>query len=432
MNKNQKKIYIFTSAACNYLPKVRLLTKSIRDFHPECYIVVGLSDALNPSEQIPDETWDEVISVAQLDIPRWRPWAFTHNIVELSTAIKPFLLLSLLQRDNCAAVYYFDPDMVLFSRVDDMFAHLQGANIVLTPHLTTQESGIERVIDNEISSLKHGVYNLGFIGVNATSEGFKFTEWWADRTYHFCRDDIPNGLFTDQRWIDLAPALFDGVSIARNPRFNVAPWNLTTRTLTGNKSSGLLVNGYPLGFYHFTGFDSGAHRIMAAKYNACNTTLIELVDWYEDRCRVASTDSLSRRKWAFGYYSDGTLVQSSHRRIFQQLPELQTRYEDPFLVLQAQDCYLNWIHSTGARQYPTLLPTLSKSPDWSPFIGTLRPSLSTPAESVDRSAQIVFASMRSVSGVITVLRYAWTAAKRDGARLFLRKLLRLVLRMLRG
>ena len=33
--------------------------------------------------------------------------------------------------------------------------------------------------------------------------------WWAERLYLFCYDDIQNGVFTDQKWIDLAPCFFD-------------------------------------------------------------------------------------------------------------------------------------------------------------------------------------------------------------------------------
>ena len=34
------------------------------------------------------------------------------------------------------------------------------------------------------------------------------------------------GVYTDQRWCDLVPALFDGVKVLRDPGLNVASWNL--------------------------------------------------------------------------------------------------------------------------------------------------------------------------------------------------------------
>src|SRR5690606_17865406 len=128
----------------------------------------------------------------------------------------------------------------------------------------------------EICSLKHGIYNLGFIGVAANDAGRQFAAWWSSRLYNFCRNDIPNGLFTDQRWIDLVPAMFSDVCIMRAPRHNVASWNLTTRELTRTEDGDYRVNGEPLGFYHFTGFDSGAHLLMVEKNARGNPAALEL------------------------------------------------------------------------------------------------------------------------------------------------------------
>jgi len=77
---------------------------------------------------------DEVLPIETMEIPNWKAWAFTHSIVELATAIKPIVLKSLLGRSDCQAVLYFDPDMVLFSRLDDLIMRLKVADILLTPH----------------------------------------------------------------------------------------------------------------------------------------------------------------------------------------------------------------------------------------------------------------------------------------------------------
>ena len=66
---------------------------------------------------------------------------------------------------------YFDPDMVLFSRVDDILATLETSNLALTPHQTKPEQTLDAIFDNEVASLKHGIFNLGFIGVRNTAEG---------------------------------------------------------------------------------------------------------------------------------------------------------------------------------------------------------------------------------------------------------------------
>jgi hypothetical protein len=347
------KTLVFTSAALNYIPKVRMLFRSLRELHPEFELHLALSDALPADVDLTAEPFDEVHPIDSLDIPQWEGWAFCHNIVELSTAIKPFLLEKLLQREDCARVFYFDPDMVAFSRVDDLIEALGHANIILTPHQVEPESRLSAVIDNEICSLKHGIYNLGFIGVAASAEGLRFANWWKQRLYHFCRADIPNGLFTDQRWIDLVPAFFEHVAVIRSPRHNVAPWNATTRMIKGDFNDGFKVNGDSLGFYHFTGFDSGAHRIMAAKNAPAGSDIHKLVEWYAHETAKLSTDPLSQFKWAFGSYSNGKKIPLEHRLIYRERVDLQRAFVNPF-VSDATHSFAEWIESQGMKEYPGL------------------------------------------------------------------------------
>lgn len=345
------KTLVFTSAALNYIPKVRMLFNSLREFHPEIELHLALSDLLPSDVDLSGEPFDEVHPIDTLGIDQWRPWAFCHNIVELSTAIKPFVLQKLLARRDVARVIYFDPDMVLFSRLDDMLDRLvEGdADVVLTPHQTDPDSSLRAVMDNEISSLKHGIYNLGFVGVRTTDEGKRFAKWWGDRIYHFCRADIPNGLFTDQRWVDLAPAFFDGVRILRSPRYNVATWNLTTRLVTGNMNDGFLVNGQPLGFYHFTGFDSGAHHTMAQVNAGAESDIHLLVDWYKRETAALVDDPLSNQTWAFGQYSNGQRIKPIERVIYRERVDLQRAFPKPF---DADGGYLQWLTHQAPIEYP--------------------------------------------------------------------------------
>lgn len=344
------KTVAFTSAAVNYLPKVRKLCNSIRRFHPEFEIVLALADERCDEVDFAGEPIDRILALDDLPIPERRIWSFFHTIVELATAIKPFALVELLREPDVERVIYFDPDIVLFSRLDDLLADLDAANVVLTPHLTVPERSLDAVRDNEISALKHGVYNLGFLGVRDSPEGSRFARWWAERIYHFCVADIPNGLFTDQRWIDLAPAFFEGVGILKNPRFNVATWNLTTRDLGGSLDKGFTVDGLPLGFYHFTGFDSGAHRLMANKNAAGNASVAELVDWYEREARFDDADPAAKVPWKFGSYSDGTPIPIGHRRLYRLRRDLQAAFPDPF---DASSGGLKlWMSTQGLLEHP--------------------------------------------------------------------------------
>ena len=347
-------LHVFTCAAVNYLPKVRILCRSIRQHHPEAVIHLALADERPDWLKAEGEPFDAIVDIADLGIPDWRRWTFQHSIVELSTAIKPFALKRLLALPDCASVLYFDPDMVLFSRVDDILATLATANLALTPHQTRPEESLEAILDNEVASLKHGIFNLGFIGVRNSEEGRRFADWWAVRTQYLCRAEVANGLFTDQKWVNFAPVFFDGVTILKSPRHNVATWNLTTRRMSGDFETGFTVDGEPLGFYHFTGFDSGAHRIMAVKNATASPAVQKLIAWYAREIEVAENDPVSRWPWAFGRFADGTPIAQAHRWLYRERPDLRKAFPDPYATTADDRGFLGWCQTEGLLEFPEL------------------------------------------------------------------------------
>ncbi|OWT74946.1 MULTISPECIES: glycosyl transferase [unclassified Achromobacter] len=347
-----KKIHVYTSAACNYIPKVRTLVRSIKKFHPDWVVHLALSDEVPADLDLSKEPFDEIHPLSSLEIPNYTGWAFCHTIVELSTAIKPFLLARLLEREDCEGVIYLDPDTVLFSRLDDVLESIKHSNIALTPHLVDAESSLAGIMDNEISCLRHGIYNLGFLAVAPTEVGKQFAQWWSDRLYYFCRAEIHNGLFTDQRWIDLVPAFFEGVCILRTPRLNAAPWNLSTRTITGDLPDNVMVDGEPLGFYHFTGFDSGAHKLMANKYAGDQATVGALIEWYVGSIAATDDDPLGKVVWAYSRFAEGTPIPKSARLVYRERLDLQRAFPDPFATDGGG--YKAWWDSQARIEYPGL------------------------------------------------------------------------------
>jgi hypothetical protein len=245
---------------------------------------------------------------------------------------------------------------VVFSRLDDIIDSLGAYDVLLTPHQTKPEKSLEGVIDQEICSLKHGIYNLGFVAVANTQTGKDFTKWWSERLSDFCRDDIANGLFTDQRWCDLVPALFSGVGILRDSRLNVSTWNITNREMSLTESGEYLVDGKPLGFYHFTGFDSGAHKIMAVKNGGSNPALRRLIDWYQNQTACKGGNTNQEDPWAYGCFSNGTLISPKQRIVYRDRKDLQTAFPNPF----DSETYLVWWNTRGRKEYPELFKEAEK------------------------------------------------------------------------
>lgn len=339
-------MHIFTSVTSNYIPKARVLAKSVKKYHPEAQFHLLLSDR-HPSwlDAAASEHFDSIINIEELPIPNRQTWIFKHRLVELCTAVKGFGFQEIFRRYNPDKLIYLDPDIAVMSRLDSIVGRLNEASILLTPHQTEPDTDLRAIADNEICSLKHGVYNLGFVAVRNSLEGRRFVDWWAHRLEHFCFDDIPNGLFTDQRWCDLAPAFFADLKILREPVYNVCTWNLTQRRVTGTVPDGLLINGQPLCFYHFSGFDSGAQKIMLDLYGKESPVLYPLRDWYVAECAAMGQDEYGTNPCSYDRFSSGRVVTKSHRFIYRKDPSLEKRFPNP-LAADTVDSYLAWYDST--------------------------------------------------------------------------------------
>ena len=119
-------VHVFTSAAVNYLPKVRMLFNSLRQHHPDWTLHLALADALPDDLDRSREPLDAITPADSLGIPDWQGWSFCHAITELATAIKPWMLEHLLALSGEGGkVLYLDPDTVVFSRLDDIIQALR-------------------------------------------------------------------------------------------------------------------------------------------------------------------------------------------------------------------------------------------------------------------------------------------------------------------
>ena len=335
-------IHIFTSITANYVPKARVLATSVKRFHPDAQFHLVLSDVIPESLLIESEPFDSIITIEELPITDRESWIFKHSLVEMCTGVKGFAFQEIIRRYNCDKVLYFDPDMVVFSRLDSLLDKLNNYSILLTPHQTIPEECNEAVIDNEICSLKHGVFNLGFLGIKNSEEGRRFLDWWSNRCLNFCYDDIPGGLFTDQRWVDLAPAFFTDLYILREPIYNVATWNLTHRIATGNLEQGILINDEPLCFYHFSGFDSGAQEIMLKKYGSSSPVLFGLRQWYIDQCNKMGQFELGKLPCFYSSFDNGELITKQQRLLYRERVDLQQAFKNPFCTHDVNSSYFHW------------------------------------------------------------------------------------------
>ncbi|MEA1647530.1 hypothetical protein UAJ10_00685 [Nitrospirillum sp. BR 11164] len=341
------KIHCYTSISFSYLDRARILAETVRRHHPDWTMWLLLSDDAPPGFHfdLAEEDFDHVVNIRDLGIEAYRSWAFGHDVVELCTAVKGPMMHKLIS-EGAEFVVYLDPDIAVFSPLDHVVDMLSRHSVILTPHIATPESSLAGILDNEIGSLKHGVYNLGFVAVRACAEGKRFASWWRDRLLQFCHDDVPNGLFTDQRWCDLVPALFRDVGILHNPAYNVASWNLGNRPITIGDDGLIRAGGEVLRFFHFTKVNTAGEG-MLARYSYGDTEVFELLRWYRERLSAHKANGLPDRWWIYGTYADGTPIPRSHRLTWRTRLDVRNHFKDPFLP--GPSGYQAWCAAEGLR-----------------------------------------------------------------------------------
>ena len=169
------------------------------------------------------------MTIDELEIDGFARMAVMYNVLELSTAVKPWLLRWML-RDGADGAVYLDPDMRVYAPLTEMFDAVREHGLVLNPHFTDPMPRDGRK-PNEQDILIAGAYNLGFIGIGSGAFADALLDWWGVRLERDCIVDPERGFFVDQRWIDLVPGMAEDFHVLRDPGFNVAYWNLPTRTV---------------------------------------------------------------------------------------------------------------------------------------------------------------------------------------------------------
>ena len=350
-------MHFFTSVTANYIPKARVLAKTLKNHDPEAYFILALSDNLPSHFNIEEEPFDDIIFTDTLPgIENPKSFFFRHNITEICTAVKPGCALYIMDRYQADKVCYLDPDIAVFSELVEVKDALDCYSMVFTPHTTVPEEKENYIVGNEILFLKRGCNNLGFFAVKNDEEGRKFLSWWNARLMKFCLDDDYTldkllseqnllGLFTDQKWIDLVPSFFDNYLILKHPGYNVSTWNLSHREITTDSQGKYLVNGEPLRFFHFSGVDSGAHSYVLAQLNGIyphTKAALPLSKWYMDQQEAAGQNEWKNVEWKYARYNNGELIPKIHRKIMLIRRDVIPHFENPFEIFDGF-CYYNWM-----------------------------------------------------------------------------------------
>jgi hypothetical protein len=251
----------------------------------------------------------EVLPVGSLALPGGPRFLFQYPPFELCCALKPYALAAALALPGTAGAVYLDGDMLAVAPFLDLVeAAWRDADVWLTPHLHTPAPA------PDYAPLLHtGSYNAGFLAVAGGVEGRRFLDWLRERLARDCVQDFRNGLFVDQKWLDLAVALFPGVRPLAYAGLNLGHWNLHEHRFEECSDGSILLDGVvPLALFHFSGLTpDGLSRHGAG--GAVPPSILALADRYRRAVAFKASTFHREAPYTYGRYADGAPIPPAHR-----------------------------------------------------------------------------------------------------------------------
>ncbi|MFH4964294.1 hypothetical protein V8G69_04760 [Gaetbulibacter sp. M235] len=244
----------FTICSNNYLGQALALKQSFLKHNPNFGFYIILVDQFSDKADYSAFEPSTIITIADIDGVDLKDLISRYYIIALNTCIKPSVFKYLINKHpRVEAIYYLDPDLYFFDSISGLNDKLKTKTAVLTPHILTPIPRDGKLPDENIF-MKYGIYNLGFLGLNAKSKETKtMLDWWEERTLKFGYDKVNEGYFVDQLWMIYAPIFYKDIEVLTTYNYNMAPWNLHERRIISIDNGNILLNDQSqLVFYHFS------------------------------------------------------------------------------------------------------------------------------------------------------------------------------------
>lgn len=349
MKIKARKFVFYTSCAANYLAKAVVLSQSLRSTRYEYEFHLLYCDenekALQAAKKI--GKFDKIYTLADLEIDEKE--AFKYNVMEMCTKVKPKGALKILQNIGVEAAIYVDPDAMFFSDLDHLIDEFKDSSIGLTPHFVDPINGIGEIYRlTELSVLRHGLFNLGFIFIRNDASGVELAKWWSDRLEFNCYDEPLLGRFTDQRVFDLVPINFPKTKISRHKGINAASWNAHEKNITFSQVGNTLefkADKFPLVFYHFSGVNSKGVSDYVLSKAAPNSIAVRMLEGiYRGNLNKCGQEIFEKFDyWGNKFRRNGNNISQRARRLYRDNIDLQLTFTKPY----SAGGYEDWLKSNA-------------------------------------------------------------------------------------
>ena len=265
-NAATRRVAFCTIATQSFVPWALVLFDSLRKHHPQAELVLLYVREAGEERREPAMQGVHVIGIDKLlGDEAEAGLRARYGLAELCFALKPRLLRHCLDRFGERAIY-LDSDIDVVAPLAEALVALELASVALTPHLDAPLP-LDGKVPSEMTVLRAGSCNAGFVGVGESGAARRMLDWWDERVarWGFLTPEV--GYQGDQKWLDLARSMFDGVRLLRDPGSNVGACNLHSRRLARDAQGVLRANDARLAFVHFSGFDPERPEVLSKYQN---------------------------------------------------------------------------------------------------------------------------------------------------------------------
>ncbi len=337
---------VCTIIAKNYVAHARVLARSLAEHNPGSRLWTLIIDDFDRYIDPAQEPF-EVLSAPEIGCEPFIEMALSYSVLELSTAVKPWLLRHLMGRTG-GPVTYLDPDIRIYGSLQPLDELAARHGVVVIPH-NSEPIPTDGRKPSQVDIMLSGVYNLGYVSLAPGPEVDRLLDWWAERLRYDCRVDHAWGFFVDQRWFDLVPGFLSEFAIVREPEYNLAYWNLHSRKLDRDRDR-YLVDGRELAFFHFSGFDPARPLELSHHQDRIDVTRRPVLERLlgEYAAEVHAQGHTKSRTWPYSYraLADGTRIDDTVCALYADFADEQQQQGEqsvsPF-TLEGTTAFRNWL-----------------------------------------------------------------------------------------
>lgn len=326
-----------TTAVCTIitlrgLAHARVLMAQIARWHPDWTRYALLIDV--PAGYVdPAAEGFRIVEVRHLPLADKQATLFYYTPGDLDAAVKPWFFSYLFDTCGFDRLVFLDAKSWVEAPLSALVRELESnAPLVVVPHLLGELRDEKQ--PGEMDILRWGIHDGAVLAMSRSAPAAaELLAWWCRRVHRHALRRPVEGLYRDQRWLDLAAGRWN-VATLRDPSYDVAYFNLSERDLT-RRGSQYFVRGNPLVLFRFPDFDPDHPERLSDKDERFGDRLPDaakaLARSYADELLSAGHQSCRNLPYGFSRFANGAPVSDFARLLYQR--DRQVRDDcgaDPF------------------------------------------------------------------------------------------------------